>query len=146
MMRSELRKEDPNVNIVLKSSVTIGEDKGKQPEEDAWVRKAPIKEHEFDLECVKETFMEAKKSFGKASTSGSKDQPETGMDPSMLTTFLETCMKLLHNNKAVKGLQKLITRCTGLGELCVVQKLGKHALCTEREMRLTTQIGEYEMD
>ncbi len=68
------------------------------------------------------------------------------MDPSMLITFLETCMKLLRNNKAVKGLQELITRCAGSGEQCVVRKLGKHTLHTRREMRLTAQIGEYEMD
>ena len=60
--------------------------------------------------------MEAKKSFTEASTSGSKDQPELGMDPSMLTTFLETCMKLLCDNKVVKGLQELITRCAGSRE------------------------------
>ena len=90
--------------------------------------------------------MEAKKSFTEASTSGSKDQIEPGMDPSMLTTFLDTCMKLLHDSKAVKGLQELITRCVVLGEPHVVRKLGKHALCTGREMRLTTQIGEHEMD
>jgi len=48
--------------------------------------------------------MEAKKSFTEASTLGSKDHPKPGMDPSMLTTFLETCMKLLHDNKVVKGL------------------------------------------
>ncbi|RIU52047.1 hypothetical protein D1615_29770 [Klebsiella pneumoniae] len=146
MMRSEPRKEDPNVNIVLKSGVTTGEDKGKQPEEDTWVRKTPAKEPEFDLERAKETLMEAKKSFTEASNSGSKDQPEPGVDPSMLTTFLETCMKLLRDNKAVKGLQELITRCVGSGELRVVQKLGKYTLCTRREMRMTTQIGEYEMD
>jgi len=70
------------------------------------------------------------------------------MDPSMLTTFLETCMKLLHDSKAVKGLQELINRCarTVQGELPVVQKLEKHAMRTGREMRLTTQVGEYEMD
>ena len=90
--------------------------------------------------------MEAKKSFTEASTFGSKDQLEPRMDPSMLTTFLETCMKLLRDNKVVKGLQELITRCARSGELHVVQKLGKNALCTGREMRLTAQIGEYEMD
>ena len=68
------------------------------------------------------------------------------MDPSILTTFLETCMKLLRDNKAVKGLQELITRCARSGEPHVVQKLGKHALCNGREMRLTAQIGEFEMD
>jgi len=45
---------------MLRSGETIGEDKGKQLEEDTWVRKAPTKEPKFDLECAKETFMEAK--------------------------------------------------------------------------------------
>jgi len=69
-----------------------------------------MKESELDSEHVKEMVMEDMKSFKEASTSGSKDQPEPGMDPSMLTTFLETCMKLLRDNKAIKGLQELITR------------------------------------
>jgi len=59
MMRSEPREEDPNVNIVLWSGITTGEDKGKQPEDSTWVRKAPMKEAEFDLERAKETFMES---------------------------------------------------------------------------------------
>lgn len=146
MMRSELREEEPNVNMMIRSDVAIGEDKGRQLEEDTWVHKAPTKELEFDLEHAKETFKKAKKSFVGASTSGSKDQPEPGMDPSMLTTFLEICMKLLRDTKAVKGLQELITRCAGSGELHVAQKLGKHTFHTGREMRLTVQIGEYEMD
>ena len=81
--------------------------------------------------------MEAKKSFTEASTSSSKDQPEPWMDPSMLTTFSKTCMKLLHDNKVVKGLQELITRRAVSGELRVVRKFGKHALRTKREMSLT---------
>lgn len=52
----------------------------------------------------------------------------------------------MRNNKEIKGLQELITRCAGSGEPFIVQKLGKHALCTRREMRLMTQIGKYEMD
>lgn len=48
--------------------------------------------------------MEAKRSFTDASTLGSKDRLELEMDPSILTTFLETCMKLLHDRKDVKGL------------------------------------------
>ena len=107
-----------------------------------------MKEVEFDLEQTRETFMEAKKSFIEASTSRGKDKPEQEMDPSMLTTFLETCMKLLCDSKVVKGLQELINRCaeTALGELSVVRKIGKHKTRTGREMRLTAQIGEYEMD
>lgn len=146
MMRSELCEEDPNVNMMLRSGVTTREDKGKQPEEYTWVRKAPTKEPEFDLERARETFMEAKKSFKEAATSGSKDQPEPGMEPSMLTTFLETCMKLLQDNRVVKGLQELIIQCAGSREPRVVRNMGKHALCTGREIRLIVQIGEYEMD
>lgn len=113
MVRSKPRKEDPNVNMMLRSGATTGEDKGKQPEEDTWVHKVHTKEPKFDLQRAKETFMEAKKSFTEASTLGSKDQLETGMDPLMLTTFLETCMKLFCDKKVVKGLQELITRCVG---------------------------------
>ena len=49
-------------------------------------------------------FMEAKKSFIEASTSRSKDKLDQEMDPSMLTTFLETYIKLLHDSKVVNGL------------------------------------------
>lgn len=132
MMRSEPREEDPNVNMMLRSGTAIGEDKGKLTKE--------------DVEVHKETCLEARKSFVEVSTRGSKDQPEPERDPSMLTTFVETCMKLLHDNRVVKGLQELITRCAGSGEPCVVQKLGKHASCTGWEMRLMTKIGDYEMD
>lgn len=59
-------------------------------------------------------------------------------------------MKLLCDSKVVKGLKELINRCAGkdgaTGELCIVRKLGKHKARTRREMRLTVEIGEYEMD
>jgi len=108
----------------------IWDDKGKQPKESTWVRKAPMKEPKFDLERTKETFMEAKKSFTDASTSRGKYRLEPEMDPLMLTTFLETCMKLLHDSKALKGIQELITRCAGTvpREAHLVQKLGKYMM------------------
>ena len=71
MMRVEPHEEDPNVNIVLRSGVATRDDKGKQPEEKGWVGKAPEKKVSFNLEHAKDTFMEAKKSFIEASTSGS---------------------------------------------------------------------------
>ena len=85
-----------------------GEDKSKQLEEDGWVHKALEKEAAFDPNRAKETFMEAKKSFAEASTSRSQDKrPDMSatqeVDPFVLTTFLETCMKLLHDKKAVEG-------------------------------------------
>ena len=92
--------------------------------------------------------MEAKKSFSNASALERKDRLEPEMDPSMPMIFLETCMKLLCDSKAVKGLHELINKCTGImpGEPHIVKKIGKHAMRTGREMRLTTLIGEYEMD
>jgi len=102
------------------------------------------------MECVKETLIEGRKSFTEASTSGIQEKPTEKMDLSMITTFLETCMKLLRNSKAVKGLQELINQCTSkekaTDEPCVVKNLGKHKARTRCEMRLTAQIGEYEMD
>ena len=83
-----------------------GDDKWKKLADSTWVRKALAKEIEFDLERTHENFMEVKKSFTEASTSGSKDKPKSKMDPSMLTTFLETCMKLLCDSKAMKGSKK----------------------------------------
>jgi len=76
--------------------------------------------------------MEAKKSFVEACTSRSKDQPEPQLDLSMLTTFLDTCIKLLQDNKVVKGLQELTTSCLGTvpGEPCIVRKLEKHTTRT----------------
>lgn len=67
-------------------------------------------------------FMEANKSFAEASTSGRKDKTDQEMDLSMLTTFLETYMKLLRDSKAVKQLQELINRCArnAPGEPCMV--------------------------
>jgi len=50
MMRSELCGEDMSVNIVLRSGIVMGDDKGKQPKDSTWVSKAPVKEAEFDLE------------------------------------------------------------------------------------------------
>lgn len=109
IMRFEPCEKDQNVNIVLTSGIKTGDDKGKQPEEDGWVHKAPEKEVGFDLEHAKETFMEAKKSFAEVSTSGSQNKVQEisapiEVDPFVLTMFLETCMKLLHDSKVVKGL------------------------------------------
>lgn len=87
MMKAKLCKQDPDMNMALRSGATTAGDKGKQPKEDTWVFMASAKQPEFDLEHVKEPFTEAKRSFMEASTSGSKDQVELEMDPSMLTTI-----------------------------------------------------------
>jgi len=72
--------------------------------------------------------MEAKKSFTEASILGRKDKLKSEMDPYMLTNFLETCMNLLDDNKAMNWLQELINRCVGTasGEPCIVREIGKN--------------------
>lgn len=100
----------------------------------------------MEIKQAKGISKEAQISFMEVSTPCDRDPIELGMDPSMLTTFLETCMKLLRDNKAVKGLQELITRCTRSAEPHIVLILGKHALHTRWEMWMMAQISKYEMD
>jgi len=74
------------------------------------VHKATKKEIDFDLNHIKETFMEAKKNFTDASTLRSHEKLlKIGMaqevDPLVLTTFLKTCMNLLRDKKVVEGLK-----------------------------------------
>lgn len=80
----------------------------------------PAREPKFEVEQGTKMPKEALKSFTKVSTLGRREPIESRMDPSMLTTFLETCMKLLHDSTIVKGLQELITKCAGSGEPHVV--------------------------
>ena len=58
-------------------------------------------------------------------------------------------MKLLRNEKSIEELQKLIDECQQSPSLsstqCVVHNIMGHTR-TGREMRLTAQIGEFEMD
>ena len=131
------------MNIVLRSEITTSDDKGKHPEEGGSVHKTPKKEVGFDLEHAKEMFMEAKKSFAEASTSGIQDKISEEIDPSMLITFFETCMKLLRDRKSMKGLQELINKCASKENIpegpCVVKKIGKRKARIGRVMRLTAQ-------
>lgn len=116
MMRAEPHKEDHIINIVARSGMAIGEDKGKWPETDGWVHKASKKDLDFDLNRAKEAFMEAKKKFAMASTSGSQEEmPKSSttqeVDTSVLDTFLKNCMKLLRDKKELEGMQDLIDKC-----------------------------------
>lgn len=105
--------------------------------------------------------MEAKRSFvdARASTSRAQnmhaEKPEgvsTAQEtyPSLLKYFLQTCMKLLRDQKEVEGLQNLIDNYTGKGKTLPQQrtmhKVDKSKKMTCREMRLNVQIGDFEMD
>lgn len=99
MTRSVPHDEDLKVSMVLRSGTTTVEDKGNLTKE--------------DIRAGRETYLEAGKRFTEVSTPDNRDKPMPDKDPSMLTTLLERCMKLIHDNKAVKGLQELINRCVG---------------------------------
>jgi len=146
MMREKPCEEDPSINMVLRSGANIGGNPQKEHVEGRKRCDTPIKEHDSEPEWGKKMSREAQWSFVEASTLGRMDQTKPRLDPSMITTFLETCMKLLRDNKAIQGLQELITRCVRSSEPQVVQKIGRHALHIGREMRLIKQIDEYEMD
>ena len=79
--------------------------KEEQPDK-AWVHKAPEKVPAFDVERDKDTFMESKGDFADPSTSVAlvqqhqqESQPqEASTDKvSTLSSFLQSCMKLLRN-------------------------------------------------
>lgn len=155
MMGAEPRKEDQIMNIVLRSKITARDDEGRQTEEHGWIRKAPKKEVGFDLNRMKEKFMEAKKSFIEASTLGSHDKMQdisvsTEVDLSMLTTFFETCIKLLPDRRVLEGFKELIKKCTNKEKVLdghsEVRDIGKNKVRTRCEMRITMKIRDYEMD
>lgn len=166
MMRSEQRKDDPRINTLTQSGTTTREDKAedKNPEADTCVRKARENNTGFDLQEEKANFLEAKKSFVDIGDLTSnmqmqlvpkKNAPEVGTamenpNSTVLKSFLQTCMKLLRDQKAVEGLQKLIDNCASKEnpqhEKFIVNKVNKNKKRNGREMQLTAQNGDFEMD
>lgn len=103
-MKDEPRTEGPNINMMLRSDLATKEDKGKNLEKDMWVCKAPRKATRIWFGAGKGNFLEAKKNFAKALTSSSEEQPDLKQDNALVTTFLETYMKLLWDANMVNGL------------------------------------------
>ena len=86
--------------------------KKKHPDE-AWVHKSPEKIPNFDVGREKETFMEAKKDFADPGTSVApaqqhqqqlQSQGASTDKVSTLSSFLQSCMKLLRNQNALNEL------------------------------------------
>src|SRR5271156_5824801 len=111
------KRPTPALHVVTRSGASTElQNKGKQIAE-PWVRKTPEKIPSFDVRREKDTFMEARKDFADSSTSVSTTQKlrhqlqsqEASFDQvSTLTSFLQSCMKLLRNQDAVAELQKII--------------------------------------
>ena len=114
------RRPAPAINIVTRSGATTHiQTKEEQPDE-AWVRTALVKVPAFDIEQEKETFRESKKDFMDSSTSVVPAQPHQQQSPpheastdkvSTLSSFLQSCLKLLRNQNALSELQKFIASC-----------------------------------
>ena len=51
--------------MILISGTATGEDMGNQPEESIWVRKAPAKEPEFDLEHERRHSLKLRRAAGR---------------------------------------------------------------------------------
>ena len=108
------------------------------------IRRAPIKQEGFDLGKEKETLITARQEITSTKV------PTHLTEIKDLEVFLQACMKLLRNQQAVATLQALIDSCmdrlTSIVKLKDVHKLYNQEKRTGREMWLTAQIGNYEMN
>ena len=97
--------------------------------------------------------MEAKRGFSAPSTSVAPMQQHQQRPPtqeasidkvSTLSSFLQSCLKLVRNQNALSELEKVIASCDpqqSSGQAKAVDRVRR----TGREMRLNAQIGEYDM-
>ena len=64
------------------------------------------------------------------------------VDTSILTTFKDTCMKLLCDEKAMEELEDLIDKCANKERTstkqCTIRNIGKNKAQKGHEIRLTT--------
>ena len=94
----------PAVNVVTRSGATIdAQCQVKQPDE-AWVRKAIEKTPAFDVRREKETFLEARQDFANPDLPAAnkqhqqlQSQEDSQGQVSTLSSFLQSCIKLLRN-------------------------------------------------
>ena len=137
------------INVVTRSGATTHIQNMEKRLGEPCVCKAPEKILAFDIEREKETFMEAKKDFADPSTPVAPARPPpplaqpqgSSMDKvSTLSSFLQSCLKLLRNQNALNELQKVISSCEpqqSHGRDKTVNRVRR----TGREMRLHAQIG-----
>ena len=98
--------------------------------------------------------MEAKRDFADSDTSVATTQQhqqqsqlqEASPDQvSALTSFLQSCIKLLRNKNALNELQKVLQFCESQRSSDKGKNVNR-VRRTGREMRLHAQIGEYDMN
>ena len=154
------------------SRISQDAEKNTGPE---WVRKATTKSTPLDLQNNKETFQQDKTLFTDPTPSGSQILPHRGIPQqkpcsvspvqiSQATTsgrceedeltrsvqyFLRSFLKLVRNEKYIGELQHIIDQYQQSSSVSSTQRAVHNIMGhtrTGREMRLTAQIGEFEMD
>ena len=172
----------------MRSGLTIDgaqEESMKQPTTE-WVRKSTMELPTFDLQKEKETFLQAQRDLCDMGTSCSKTddkrketmriplrsdpciievQHQVNIRPceeseftGLVRSFLQSCLKLLKDEKALLEIQTLIDKYEQSTHIIVaklangyvvanivVHQINKY-IQTRKEMRLNAQIGDYEMD
>ena len=122
---------------------------GEKVETESLIRKIGSKQEGLDLEKERETFIATRRDFIGTEASTSLLLANLKVDEEV-KPFLQACMKLLRNPKAVQNLQALIDSCatrpTMSPDIKDVHKLYRYKKHTGREMRLTAQISDYKMD
>ena len=111
----------------------------KAPTRDTVQDQEPAREAQFD--CV-----DPRTAAVPAQPSPQDLQPQNAPTDrvSTLSSFLQSCMKLLRNENALKELQKFLA-VTDPQRGVDYEKTVSHVRRTGREMRLNVQIGEYDM-
>lgn len=165
---AEVREEDPRVAVVTRGGATTGEDRitpGKNPDI-PFLRRAPEKAPMFDPRQEKQTFEEARREFevGQPSSSeSSREVKECDMPPafdrsvparqgkevSKLIDFLHSCMGLITDDNAIQELQHLIKQyAVGKVEPLLTRAVNKvsRKKRSAKELHLSAQIGDYDMD
>ena len=103
----------------------------------------------MDLKKGKETFVTTCKDFADVEATTARPLANLKADEEV-EPFLQAFMKLLRNPKVVENLQALIDSYATWPnlppEIKDVHKLYRYKKRTGREMRMTMQIGDYEMD
>jgi hypothetical protein len=130
---------------------------GKQVEE--WVRKSTRIIPTFDPQQEKETYQRERKEVlrqdWEASTSfaprfGDRNMPEKPLGKvSTLREFLRSCVEIMKDETALNELYEMIDHCMQGRETPITLRIVNqvlHKKRTNREFKLSTQIGEYDVD
>ena len=101
-VKAELRDKDPSVNVVMRNGLAT-RGTGEKVEIEPLIHKAVSKQEGLDLDKEREIFIAARRDFIETEASTSLLPTNLKVDEEV-KPFLQACMKLLHNPKAMQNL------------------------------------------